>query len=43
MVGDETVTLNPILASMFELAEELEQLGLVYHDGTASYVEVNHA
>jgi hypothetical protein len=39
MVGSEVVGWNPLLSSLVTLAEQLEELGLVYHDGTASYIE----
>jgi hypothetical protein len=42
-VGDEVVGWNPLLPSLIILAEKLEELGLVYHDGTASYIEVAEA
>jgi hypothetical protein len=40
MVGSEVVGWNPLLHSLVILAEKLEELGLVYHDSTASYIEV---
>jgi hypothetical protein len=40
MVGDEVVGWNHLLSSLITLAEKLEELGLIYHNGTASYIEV---
>ncbi|HVC36452.1 MAG TPA: hypothetical protein VNE40_03365 [Candidatus Dormibacteraeota bacterium] len=35
LVGSQTVRWNPLLTCLIDLAEELEQLGLVYYDVTA--------
>jgi len=39
MVGGEVVGWNHLLPSLITLAEKLEELGLVYYDGSTSYVE----
>jgi len=39
MVGSEVVGWNRLLPSLTTLAEQLEELGLVYYNGSASYVE----
>jgi hypothetical protein len=39
LVGDEVVRLNPTLPSLVALAKKLEELGLVYNNGTVIYVE----
>jgi hypothetical protein len=39
-VGDEVPGWNPFLNSLLHLAEQLEELGIVYADGQATYVEV---
>jgi hypothetical protein len=41
MVGDEVSGWNPFLASLLHLAEQLEELGIVYADGQAIYVELD--
>jgi hypothetical protein len=38
-VGDEVVGWNPFISSLIELADELEILGIVCRNSTASYVE----
>jgi len=38
-VGDEVSGWNPFLTSLLHLAEQLEELGIVYADGQAVYVE----
>jgi hypothetical protein len=39
-VGDETPGWNPFLISLLHLAEELEELDIVYADGQATYIEL---
>jgi len=38
-VGDEAFGWNPFLISLLHLAEQLEELGIVYAEGEAMYVE----
>jgi hypothetical protein len=40
LVGGEVVGWNSLLPSLITLAEKLEELGVVYHDGTTSYIEI---
>jgi hypothetical protein len=39
MVGDESLGWNPFLKSLVDLSNQLEELGIVYADGKASYIE----
>jgi len=39
MVDDKVVGWNLLLTSLIDLAEELEKLGLVYHDCATCYIE----
>ena len=39
-MGDEVSGWNPFLNSLLHLAEELEELGIVYADGQVAYVEL---
>jgi hypothetical protein len=38
VVGDEVSGWNPFLDSLLYLAEQLEELGIVYSDGQAVYI-----
>jgi hypothetical protein len=39
MVGDEAAGRNPLLTSIITLAEELEELGLVYANGEEIFLK----
>jgi len=41
MVGDEVSGWNPFLISLLHIAEQLEELGIVYAEGEAVYVEAD--
>lgn len=43
MVGDEVSGWNPFLSSMIHLANQLEELGVVYAEKQAIYVEANRS
>jgi hypothetical protein len=43
MVGDEVSVWNPFLDSLLHLAEQLEEFGIIYADGQATYVETMEA
>lgn len=43
MVGDEVAGWNPFLNSLLRLSEELEELGIVYTNDEAVYVEADEA
>ena len=38
-MGDEVSGWNPFLTSLLHLSEQLEELGIVYAEGEAAYVE----
>lgn len=40
-VGDEVARWNPLLTSLVHLSEELEELGIVYTEEQAIYIETN--
>jgi len=37
--GGAVVEWNPFIKSIIELSEDLEELGIVYADGKATYIE----
>jgi hypothetical protein len=39
-VGDEASGWNPFLNSLLHLAEQLEELGIIYAEGEATYIEL---
>jgi hypothetical protein len=39
MVGDEVSGWNPFFTSLLHLTEKLEELGVVYAEGEAVYIE----
>jgi hypothetical protein len=39
MVGDKVVGWNPLISSLVTLAEQIEELGIIYIHGKATYIE----